>query len=171
MERCQSSAFTASDERARSHSRDERAFPRRDVFRAIDETIAPPRAAASARAHRTRRRRTSKSFARILNARCFFVGALGLLFAPAAPCLLLASLGDLLLFQPLWARNLAQAYSAPRADTGGRLWVEAMRYTAYALALSNLALCATLASRGCPYAALSVGFLPLLTLRAERRAA
>ena len=73
MERCQSSAFTASDERARSHSRDERAFPRRDVFRAIDETIAPPRADASARAHRTRRRRTSKSFARILNARCFFV--------------------------------------------------------------------------------------------------
>ena len=103
-------------------------------------------------------------------ARCFFVGALGLLFAPAAPCLLLASLGYLLLFQPLWARNLAQAYAAPRADTGGRLWVEAMRYTAYALALSNLALCATLASRGCPYAALSVGFLPLLTLRAERRA-
>ena len=103
-------------------------------------------------------------------ARCFFVGALGLLFAPAAPCLLLASLGYLLLFQPLWARNLAQAYAAPRADTGGRLWAEAMRYTAYALALSNLALCATLASRGCPYAALSVGFLPLLTLRAERRA-
>ena len=103
-------------------------------------------------------------------ARCFFVGALGLLFAPSAPCLLLASLGYLLLFQPLWARNLAQAYAAPRADTGGRLWVEAMRYTAYALALSNLALCATLASRGCPYAALSVGFLPLLTLRAERRA-
>ena len=102
-------------------------------------------------------------------ARCFFVGALGLLFAPAAPCLLLASLGYLLLFQPLWARNLAQAYAAPRADTGGRLWVEAMRYTAYALALSNLALCAALASRGCPYAALSVGFLPLLTLRAERR--
>ena len=101
---------------------------------------------------------------------CFFVGALGLLFAPAAPCLLLASLGYLLLFQPLWARNLAQAYAAPRTDTGGRLWVEAMRYTAYALALSNLALCATLASRGCPYAALSVGFLPLLTLRAERRA-
>ena len=103
-------------------------------------------------------------------ARCFFVAAVGLLFAPVAPCLLLGSLAYLLLFQPLWARNLAEAYSAPRADTGGRLWVEAMRYTAYAVALTCLSLCGTLASRGCPYAALAVGGLPLLTLHSERRA-
>ena len=102
--------------------------------------------------------------------RCFFAAAVGVLFAPVAPCILLGALAYLLLFQPLWARNLAEAYAAPRADTGGRLWVEAMRYTAYAVALASLSLCGSLAGRGCPYAALAVGALPLLTLHAERRA-
>ena len=102
--------------------------------------------------------------------RCFFAAAVGIVFAPVAPCILLGALAYLLLFQPLWARNLAEAYAAPRADTGGRLWVEAMRYTAYAVALASLSLCGSLAGRGCPYAALAVGALPLLTLHAERRA-
>ena len=100
-------------------------------------------------------------------ARSFFLAAIGIMFAAVAPCVLFGSLGYLLIFQPLWARNLAEAYSSPRSDTGGRIWIQAMRFTAYAVALSSLTLCGVLADRGCTAGAIVVGCLPLITLYYE----
>ena len=101
-------------------------------------------------------------------ARCFFMSAVGIMFAPVAPCMLCGALGYLLIFQPLWARNLSEAYSSPRSDTGGRIWIQAMRYSSYAVALSTLTLCGVLASRGCTVGAVVVACLPLTTLYYEK---